>query len=270
MDADSFLNQIKAAFETGDLSDRKQLYAALGGANHLLCKLEPVTWTNALKNAEADWFAAWPEAPPEARYVAIDPSNLFLGDFESPDPSSQYLVRRMMRLTRAIADISKDTDLSDPAFEPNLTSLVEEDLAKRPQIFVTNWNGLSDANCCVADVSEVLGLGGQEVEIDDKCIALTLNVRGNLYRPTWIDSGFWLYWMPNLDAAEKCGYSRNLVTGQADKKEWVCRPSDAAVQSAKLIRAKRAANYTLGKLPDSYWLGTRQWLEKCRKHVLTA
>ncbi len=266
MDANRFLDAIKLAFESGDLEDLTQLCAAVGGANHLLCKLDATIWSKALENAGADWFLTWPKAP----FVAIDATTLFLGSSENPDPSTQYLVRRMMRLSRAIADISKATDLSDPTFEPILISLVEDDLTTRTQIFVTNWDGLQGSNCCVAEVAEELGLGDQQVEKDDKRIALTLTVHGKLHRPTWIDSGFWLYWMHNLVEADNYGYSRHLVTGRRGQKEWVCRPSDTAVQSAKLIRAKRAANYTLGNLPTSYWEGTRQWVEDCRKRVLAA
>ena len=104
----------------------------------------------------------------------------------------------------------------------------------------------------------MLGLGEQKVAVNEKRIAVSLEIKGTLFRPTWIDAGFWVYWMPNLVVDDECGFARHLLTGERGAREWVCRADNVQIKSAKVIHANRAVDYRRSQLPESYWNGARQ------------
>jgi hypothetical protein len=253
LNAEQFLEMTETAFRSGDLSDQKGLCEAIGGANHVLCKLPLKTWLQALEKAPDDWFGQWPDS---LSSLEIHGDTFFLGRESQPtDLNTAYMVYRLFRFPRVIPDSSVPIDLS----EDNLKIMVGKMMSELKPLFVTDWDKLNNINCCVAEAVEMLGLG-EQILVDAERIAVSLEIKGALYRPTWIDAGFWLYWMPNLNADDDSGFARHLVTGGQGAKEWVCRTNEVQIKSAKVIRASRAVDYRRSELPDRYWDAARQWI----------
>ncbi len=255
LDAKQFLEMTRDAFLTDDLADKNRLCMAIGGANHVFSKLEMDKWLGVLSTATDKWFAQWPESP--SSEIGIVADALFLGGVGKPaDADIPYTVFRLFYLPRVVPDISSPTDIE----EENLKIMLADNLKNRLIVFVTDWGKLNNIDCCVSDAIEMLGLGEQILLKDEKRVAVSLEIKDALYRPTWIDANFWVYWMPNLSASDDCGYARHLVTGDRGAKEWVCRANEVKINSAKVIRASRAVDYRRNKLPESYWEAARKWI----------
>lgn len=251
LNAEQFLEMTEMAFRNGDLTDQKGLCEAIGGANQVFSKLSMATWVQALAKASDDWFEQWPDSS----YLEIHADTLFLGGPGKPaDIYTAYTVFRLFYLSKLSPDSSSPVDLE----EENLKIMVSDNLSKRVIVFVTDWDGLNKNDCCVAETVEMLGLGEQILAMGEKRVAVSLTVKGALYRPTWIDAGFWVYWMPNLNPDDDSGFARHLLTGERGAKEWVCRADNVQIKSAKVIRASRAVDYRRNQLPESYWNGARQ------------
>jgi hypothetical protein len=253
LDAKEFLEMTEAAFHSGALTDQNSLCAAIGGANHVLCNLPLDKWLQALAKASVDWFDQWPDSS----YLEIHADTFFLGQKSKPaDINAVYTVFRLFYLSKLSPDSSSPGDLE----EENLKIMVKDNLSRRELVFVTDWARLNHIDCCVVEAVEMLGLGDNVLAAGEKRVTVSLEVKGALYRPTWIDAGFWVYWMPNLIPDDDSGFARHLVTGGRGAKEWVCRAKDVQIKAAKVIRASRAVDYRRNQLPETYWNGARQWV----------
>lgn len=255
MDANEFLGMTEAAFRYGDLTDQNKLCTAIGGANYVFSKLPLSKWLQALSTATANWFDQWPDSP--SWEIGVMEDTLFLGRESKPaDINAVYTVFRLFYLSKLSPDSSSPDDLE----EENLKIMVKDNLSRRALVFVTDWARLNHIDCCVVEAVEMLGLGEHVLAAGEKRVTVSLEVKGALYRPTWIDAGFWVYWMPNLVPDDDSGFARHLVTGGRGAKEWVCRAKEVQIKAAKVIRASRAVDYRRNQLPETYWNGARQWV----------
>lgn len=259
MTADEFLKRNHTALLDGDLQQHPVLCHAIAGVNRNACGLRDPLWTQALETASTDWLVQWPG------WVRLSQNSdvYFAGSQQSPAADSSYCFYRLQKLQRFVPDSTAPADIQ----ELNLRSAVSSFLRNKEVIFVTDWSGLKAPDCCVADCSDILGLGDQQILIHDERIAVELSIRGPLHKPTWIDSDFWLYWMPNLANDETWGLARHLATGGAGAKEWVCRPTDLTVVSARPIKANRTVDFRIDKLSDAYWQACREWVEAYRRSL---
>lgn len=263
MDAVEFLKRNQHALTNGDLVSRTSLYSALGGGYKDASTVPVANWPIALQSAAADWFDQWPE--PISR-LTIDPNTFFSGQTMPSKHGSTYTVYRLFRPNWVVPDSTAPPDIE----AENLKLMVRDHLNLRPIIFVTDWADLAATDTCVASCMEALGLGGQQINAHEKRIAVGLSVQGSLHKSTWIDSDFWIYWMPNLQPNEAWGYARHLVTGAHGAKEWVCRPTETVVVLANVITAQRSLDSRLDKMSDAYWEACRDWVLAYRQGLLTA
>lgn len=263
MDAVEFLERNQHALTNGDLLPPTSLYWALAGGYKDASDVPVAHWPKALQSATADWFDQWPE--PTGR-LNIDPDTFFAGQKTIPsEPGSTYTAYRLFRPGWVVPDSSAPPDIETE----NLRGMVSLDLNRRPLIFVTDWADLAKPDCCIATCMEALGLGGQ-IKAHEKRVAVGLSIQGALHKSTWIDSDFWIYWMPNLQLNEPWGYARHLVTGAQGAKEWVCRPTDTTVVFAHVISAQRNLDCRLDTMSDAYWQACRDWVLAYRQRLLTA
>ncbi len=258
MTADEFLKRNHTALLAGDLQQHPVLCHAIAGVNRNACSLGEPLWTEALKTASTDWLLQWPGWVQNG--LSQNAHQFFAGP-QHPVADVAYSAYRLQSLKRVIPDSTAPPDIQTQ----NLPAQVYQAFCKRELIFVTDWQGFSKPDCCVADCVDMLGLADHQIPIGEERIAVELSIRGTLYKPTWIDSGFWLYWMPNLANDEAWGFARNLATGGVGAKEWVCRPTDVTVVSARPIRASRAVDSRLDKLSEAYWQACRAWVVAYRQ-----
>lgn len=259
MKASEFLNMIESTFQSNDFEGDEQLYRSIAGANYHLCQLSFEQWIRSLATADDDWFKMWPFS----NYSKGVVETLFLGPLDHGVLKRRFHTYRLLRLPKYFPDRS----LKGRSLHVDLVGLVTEDLKRRDIIFVTNWDALGVDDCCVTHAIEMLGLGNEQVPAGEERIVAELEVAGKLHRPTWIDSGFWLFWMYNLSDEDGFGYTRNLKTGEKGVQEWVCDPRHVAVKEARLIHASREGNFACAQLPEEYWTGTRNWLKASRQRV---
>lgn len=263
VDADEFLQRNQHALTNGDLLNRTSLHWALGGGYKDASVVPNSHWPKALQAATADWFDQWPD--PKARFN-IDSDTFFSGQTMPSTPGSTYTAYRLFSPNVVVPDSTTPPDIE----AENLKLMVRDHLNLRSLIFVTDWADLAATDCCVASCMEALGLGGQQVNINEKRIAVGLSIQGALHKSTWIDSELWIYWMPNLRPDEPWGYARHLATGTQGAKEWVCRPSDTTVVFANVIGAQRNLDCRLDKMNDIYWQACRDWVLDYRHSLLTS
>jgi hypothetical protein len=257
-----FFNRIQIAYHGRQYAKSKvEIGLALTYISMMSLNQSSSFWEQVLVNATSEWFDKFLENPAvnSAEFV-LHKTHFCLGvksTIQETNLEKQNLARVMKPLRLW-------------GINPNLASTsakddVHADLIKRqlPLFVTTAWEA-PQPNCLTEYLDEV-GLGDQFVKLGEERILVSLRIAPltAIYKPTWVDSGLWFYWMPNLNLEETWGHARTINKGLQGRKEWILN-SDSIVNTitvTNLRSIKSTKNWCsqAEALPLEYWDNCHYW-----------